>query len=131
MADRRRRQPDWWIPRPAGWTVDHGVPSMSAAGAAAGRRALPTIREHLMAEHIGARVRLWRRRRKTTQAVLAGLAGISQAHLSNIERGERAVEPRSRLGPSDEHLPDRRPGDGTAALRQPARRVRAAHGHRR
>ncbi|MBO3741936.1 helix-turn-helix domain-containing protein [Actinoplanes flavus] len=50
-----------------------------------------------MAEHIGARVRVWRRRRKMTQAVLAGLAGISQAHLSNIERGERAVESRSRL----------------------------------
>jgi transcriptional regulator with XRE-family HTH domain len=48
-----------------------------------------------MAEHIGARVRIWRRRRKMTQAVLAGLSGISQAYLSDIERGERSADSRN------------------------------------
>jgi transcriptional regulator with XRE-family HTH domain len=50
-----------------------------------------------MAEHIGARVRIWRRRRKLTQAVLAGLAGISQGYLSQIESGIRALDSRSTL----------------------------------
>ncbi|GGN59586.1 hypothetical protein GCM10010112_14780 [Actinoplanes lobatus] len=48
-----------------------------------------------MAEHIGARVRLWRRRRKLSQSALAGLAGVTQAYLSQIENGLRAVERRS------------------------------------
>jgi transcriptional regulator with XRE-family HTH domain len=46
-------------------------------------------------EHIGGRVRIWRRRRRLSQAALAGLAGISQAYLSQIETGIRAVERRS------------------------------------
>lgn len=50
-----------------------------------------------MAEHIGGRVRIWRRRRKHSQAVLAGLVGISQGYLSQIETGMRAVESRSTL----------------------------------
>jgi transcriptional regulator with XRE-family HTH domain len=50
-----------------------------------------------MTEHIGGRVRIWRRRRKLSQATLAGLAGISQAYLSQIETGVRAVERRSTM----------------------------------
>jgi transcriptional regulator with XRE-family HTH domain len=50
-----------------------------------------------MAEHIGARVRIWRRRRKMTQTVLAGLAGITQGYLSQIEGGLRALDSRSTL----------------------------------
>lgn len=46
-------------------------------------------------EHIGGRVRIWRRRRKLSQATLAGLAGISQAYLSQVETGIRPVERRS------------------------------------
>lgn len=48
-------------------------------------------------EHIGDRVRLWRRRRKLSQAALAGLAGISQGYLSQIETGVRPVDMRSTL----------------------------------
>jgi len=50
-----------------------------------------------MADRIGDRVRIWRRRRKLSQAALAGLAGISQAYLSQIETGLRAVEKRSTM----------------------------------
>ena len=50
-----------------------------------------------MSDHIGVRVRIWRRRRQLSQAVLAGLAGISQGYLSQIETGVRAVESRSTL----------------------------------
>jgi len=50
-----------------------------------------------MAEHIGGRVRIWRRRRKLSQAALAGLAGISQGYLSQIETGVRSVEMRSTM----------------------------------
>lgn len=45
--------------------------------------------------HIGTRVRLWRHRRGLTQATLAGLAGMSQAYLSQIEKGIRVVDRRS------------------------------------
>ncbi|MEU7901880.1 helix-turn-helix transcriptional regulator [Actinoplanes sp. NPDC049118] len=48
-------------------------------------------------EHIGARVRVWRRRRGLSQAALAGLAGLSQGYLSQIEAGLRGVERRSTL----------------------------------
>ncbi|MEU4164849.1 helix-turn-helix transcriptional regulator [Actinoplanes sp. NPDC026670] len=50
-----------------------------------------------MAEHIGGRVRIWRRRRRLSQSTVAGLAGISQGYLSQIENGLRAVESRSTL----------------------------------
>lgn len=50
-----------------------------------------------MSEHIGGRVRVWRRRRKLSQAVLAGLAGLSQGYLSQIETGVKSVEMRSTL----------------------------------
>jgi transcriptional regulator with XRE-family HTH domain len=46
-------------------------------------------------ETIGDRVRIWRRRRKLSQATLAGLAGISQGYLSQIEGGLRSIEKRS------------------------------------
>ncbi|MEU8821787.1 helix-turn-helix transcriptional regulator [Actinoplanes sp. NPDC048796] len=48
-------------------------------------------------EHIGARVRLWRRRRGLSQVAVAGLAGLSQGYLSQIEKGIRGVERRSTL----------------------------------
>ena len=46
---------------------------------------------------IGQRVAAWRRRRGLTQRVLAGLAGISQPYLSQIETGLRPVERHSTL----------------------------------
>jgi transcriptional regulator with XRE-family HTH domain len=49
-------------------------------------------------EHIGARIRYWRRRRGgMTQAALAGLAGLSQSYVSQIESGARSVDRRSTL----------------------------------
>ena len=48
-------------------------------------------------ESIGARVRIWRRRRKLTQAEVAGLAGLSQVYVSQIERGDRSPDRRSTL----------------------------------
>lgn len=47
-----------------------------------------------MSAPIGERVRFWRQRRGMTQRVLAGLAGISQPYLANIETGERIVDRR-------------------------------------
>ena len=41
------------------------------------------------ADHIGARVAYWRRRRGLTQAVLAGLAGVSQPFISHVEAAPR------------------------------------------
>ncbi|MEV4760569.1 helix-turn-helix transcriptional regulator [Micromonospora sp. NPDC049559] len=50
------------------------------------------------ADTIGARIRYWRlRRRGMTQAVLAGLAGLSQPYISQIEAGHRGIERRSTL----------------------------------
>lgn len=47
------------------------------------------------ARTIGRRVRQIRRARDKSLAVIAGLAGISEGHLSRIERGERALDSRS------------------------------------
>jgi transcriptional regulator with XRE-family HTH domain len=47
---------------------------------------------------IGARIKYWRKRRGgMTQVVLAGLAGITQPYLSQLEAGVRGVERRSTL----------------------------------
>jgi transcriptional regulator with XRE-family HTH domain len=46
---------------------------------------------------IGEKVAEWRKRRGKSQEVLAGLAGVSQPYLSQIERGRRSVERRSTL----------------------------------
>ena len=45
----------------------------------------------------GDRIAYWRQRRGKSQRVLAGLAGISQPYLSQIETGVRAVERRATL----------------------------------
>src|SRR5882724_4477852 len=51
-----------------------------------------------MAEHIGTRVAYWRRRRGgMAQATLAGLAGVSQSYISQVEAGRKNVERRSTL----------------------------------
>ncbi len=49
------------------------------------------------ARTIGARLRQIRYARGKSQRVIAGLAGISKAHLSRIERGERALDRRSEI----------------------------------
>lgn len=50
------------------------------------------------AETIGARVRYWRMRRNgMTQAVLAGLAGVSQSYISQVESGRKTIDRRSTL----------------------------------
>lgn len=46
---------------------------------------------------IGAQVAYWRKRRGKSQRVLAGLAGMSQPYLSQIESGVRPVERRATL----------------------------------
>lgn len=46
---------------------------------------------------IGEKVAEWRKRRGKSQEVLAGLSGLSQPYLSQIERGRRPVERRSTL----------------------------------
>lgn len=49
-------------------------------------------------EHIGTRIRYWRRRRNgMTQAALAGLAGLSQSFISHVESGHKSIERRSTL----------------------------------
>lgn len=49
-------------------------------------------------EHIGTRIRYWRRRRNgMSQAVLAGLAGVSQGFISQVETGVLAIDRRSTL----------------------------------
>ncbi len=48
--------------------------------------------------HIGTRIRYWRRRRGgMSQAVLAGLAGVSQGFISQVETGVLAIDRRSTL----------------------------------
>ncbi|MFG1953512.1 helix-turn-helix domain-containing protein [Micromonospora sp. NPDC048830] len=50
------------------------------------------------ADTIGARIRYWRMRRGgMTQAVLAGLAGVSQAYVSQVESGRKTIDRRSTL----------------------------------
>jgi transcriptional regulator with XRE-family HTH domain len=44
------------------------------------------------AQTIGARLRQIRNARKKSLRVVAGLAGISKSQLSEIERGERALD---------------------------------------
>ncbi|MFI1195385.1 helix-turn-helix domain-containing protein [Micromonospora sp. NPDC020750] len=47
---------------------------------------------------IGARIRYWRVRRSgITQAVLAGLAGVSQSYISQVESGRKNIDRRSTL----------------------------------
>ncbi|WP_117672133.1 helix-turn-helix domain-containing protein [Micromonospora sp. MW-13] len=47
---------------------------------------------------IGARIRYWRMRRSgMTQAVLAGLAGVSQSYISQVESGRKTIDRRSTL----------------------------------
>jgi transcriptional regulator with XRE-family HTH domain len=78
--------------------------------------------------HIGERVRYWRARRGKNQRILAGLAGISQPFLSQIETGARGVESRATLVALAEALEvsvaelTGRPGDPT----DPARAVATA-----
>ncbi|MFG2102798.1 helix-turn-helix domain-containing protein [Micromonospora echinaurantiaca] len=50
------------------------------------------------ADTIGARIRYWRMRRGgMTQAVLAGLAGVSQSYVSQVESGRKTIDRRSTL----------------------------------
>jgi transcriptional regulator with XRE-family HTH domain len=53
-----------------------------------------TVGEPLL---IGAQVAYWRQRRGKSQRVLAGLAGMSQPYLNQIENGRRPVERRATL----------------------------------
>lgn len=47
---------------------------------------------------IGARIKYWRNRRgRMTQTVLAGLAGVSQAYISQLETNNKTIERRSTL----------------------------------
>src|SRR5947208_854273 len=49
-------------------------------------------------EHIGKRIRYWRRRRGgMSQVTLAGLAGLSQAYISQLETGVLSIDRRSTL----------------------------------
>lgn len=49
-------------------------------------------------QHIGARIRYWRRRRSgMSQETLAGLAGLSRSYITNIEAGRKPVDRRSTL----------------------------------
>lgn len=50
------------------------------------------------ADTIGARIRYWRMRRGgMSQAVLAGLAGVSQPYISQLESGRKTIDRRSTL----------------------------------
>ena len=52
----------------------------------------------MAADTIGARIRYWRLRRGgMNQAVLAGLAGVSQPYISQVESGRKTIERRSTL----------------------------------
>lgn len=46
-------------------------------------------------DHIGIRVRHWRLKRNLSQRQLAGLAGVSQGYIAQIEAGTKAVDKRS------------------------------------
>ncbi len=47
-----------------------------------------------MTGHIGSTLAAWRRRRGMSQTVLAGLAGVSQPYISQIESGDRPLDRR-------------------------------------
>lgn len=74
------------------------------------------------ARTIGARLRQIRNARGKSQRVVAGLAGMSPAHLSRLERGERALNSRAQtvalanalqIAPSElTNLPVPAPGNG-------------------
>src|SRR4051794_33523011 len=73
---------------------------MQAAGTTRtryGQREPSQSSESDMNDHIGARIRYWRRRRGLTQTVLAGLAGLSQPFISYVEAGRKSIERRSTL----------------------------------
>jgi transcriptional regulator with XRE-family HTH domain len=54
---------------------------------------MPTSRDH-----IGSRIAYWRKRRGgMSQAALAGLAGVSQSYISQVESGLKGVERRSTI----------------------------------
>lgn len=70
----------------------YGGPPGSSGGPA------PTATgEHTVEDHIGARIAYWRKRRGMTQTVLAGLAGLSQPYVSQVEAGHKGIERRSTL----------------------------------
>lgn len=48
-------------------------------------------------EYQGARIRYWRLKRGLSQRVLAGLAGMSQGYVSQIEAGIKEIDKRSTL----------------------------------
>lgn len=48
-------------------------------------------------DYTGSRIKLWRVRRGMSQSVLAGLAGLSQPFLSQVEGGTKTVDRRSTL----------------------------------
>jgi transcriptional regulator with XRE-family HTH domain len=51
-----------------------------------------------MAEHVGRRIAYWRKRRGgMTQTTLAGLSGVSQSYISQVEAGLKPIERRSTL----------------------------------
>lgn len=70
------------------------MPAAAQPGQMSGVRMANTIGDDMF---IGARVKFWRRRRGRSQRVLAGLAGMSQPYLSQIESGQRPVERRATL----------------------------------
>lgn len=83
-----------------------------------------------MDEHIGARINYWRKRRGgMTQTVLAGLAGVSQSYISQVEAGIKGVERRSTLvalaGALQVSVADLlgQPGDPTDPVREGVARV--------
>lgn len=63
---------------------------------------------------IGERLRRIRHSRGKSLAVIAGLAGISESHLSRLESGERAMDRRS-LIVAGERATGRTVGAGRAA----------------
>jgi transcriptional regulator with XRE-family HTH domain len=74
-----------------------GTPPVDGPGACEEvdpRRGRPMDIEHA---HVGRRVRELRLWRKMDQAVVAGLAGMSQSNLSLIERGKRPITKRQTL----------------------------------
>ncbi len=48
-------------------------------------------------DYTGSRIKLWRVRRGVSQSVLAGLAGLSQPFLSQVEAGMKTIDRRSTL----------------------------------